>query len=243
VLLVASKFIRQFEITHNMKFNTLTRSLFLGAALSTSSLFANQVWIENTDNDGNLSGGEFIAHTDTGSSFLTFCLEHEVDVNANVWYDYTISDSAISGGTNLHGAGPGDAISKGTAWLFEQFYFGTLVDTDGVGSYFDAGTHSGLTARDYNAGQLQNAFWMLEDAPPPPPSNYYLNLATTYFTGLGQDAFSDAGPGSRVKAMNLTVIATGADAQSQLVFVPDSGMTVALLGLGLLSLAAFRRKL
>jgi len=226
-----------------MKFNTLTRSLFLGAALSTSSLFANQVWLENTDNDGNLTGGEFIAHTDTGSSFLTFCIEHGVDVYIGSWYDYTISDSASSGGPDTHSAGAGDPISKGTAWLYEQFYFGTLVDTDGVGSYFDAGTHGALTARDYNAGQLQNAFWMLEDEIAVDGSNYYVNLATTHFTGLGQDAFSDAGPGSRVKAMNLTVIGTGVDAQSQLVFVPDSGMTVALLGLGLLSLAAFRRKL
>ena len=43
--------------------------------------------------------------------------------------------------------------------------------------------------------------------------------------------------------MNIWDARTQADVQSQLVFVPDSGMTAALLALGVLSLLAFRRKL
>lgn len=225
-----------------MKINALIRTLLLGAVLSTGSLFANTVVLDNTDNDGNINGGEFLATLSNGRTFYTFCIEAGISVSLGTTYNYTIDSSAYSGGGDIHSPGVGDPISKGTAWLYEKFYFGTLIDTDGVGTYFDAGIHSGLAARDYNAGVLQKAFWDLEDEGAD-VGNYYVNLAVTHFAGLGQDAYSDVGPGSKVAAMNLWTLTTGADVQSQLIYVPDSGMTVALLGLGLLSLAAFRRKL
>jgi hypothetical protein len=57
-------------------------------------------------------------------------------------------------------------------------------------------------------------------------------------------ARADITASSRVKVLNLWTNSdyTG-DVQSQLVYVPDSGLTVALLGLGLISLSIFRRKL
>lgn len=232
-----------------MKITALIRTLSLGAALSAGSLFANVVKLVDTANDGELNGGEFFATTSVDSSFATtgdnksfytFCLEKTVTVSLGTTYTYTIASSAYSGGTDTHSPGAGDPLSAGSAWLYQQFYFGTLVDTDGVGTYFDAGIHSGLAARDYNAGVLQKAFWALEDEAAD-AGNYYVALAVAHF-GSAAAAYADASPTSKVKVMNLWTV-TGGDVQSQLVYVPDSGMTVALLGLGLLSLAAFRRKL
>ena len=56
-------------------------------------------------------------------------------------------------------------------------------------------------------------------------------------------AFETVGADSKVKVMNLWGINDRKDVQSMLIYVPDSGMTAVLLGLGLLSLAAVRRKL
>ncbi len=224
-----------------MKINTLIRTLLLGAAFSVGSLSANTVVLSDTTNDGDLNGGEFLASPSGSGSFLTFCIEAGIHVSLGTTYNYTISPSAFSGGPDSHSVGAGDPISAGTAWLYEQFYFGTLVDTDGVGTYFDAGTHGGLAARDYNAGVLQKAIWDLEDEAGD-SGNYYVNLAITHF-GSSAAARADAGPGSKVMAMNLWTIPDGADVQSQLIYVPDGGMTVALLGLGLLGLGALRRKL
>jgi hypothetical protein len=218
------------------------KALILGAAFSAGSLFANTVTMHNTPFDGivDAGGGEYKAVTDNNGTFLTFCLEAQVhvDVNFNTLYSYTISNRAFAGGGDKHdptgpGSGPdGDPISQGTAWLYTQFVKGTLVDSDGVGNYNNEN-------HDLNAGLLQKAIWALED------ENFY-TIGTNYYANL---ALTHGGfatyTGTDVKVMNLWTISQDhvEDVQSMLVYVPDSGMTVALLGLGLLSLAAFRRKL
>lgn len=218
-----------------MKLTNLLRVLGLSAALSTSSLFANTVTITDTAFDGGGDGGEFLAVTSANGTFYTFCLENFVHVGLPGTYTYTVSSRAFSGGPDAHdpvGAGPaGDPISAGTAWLYEQFFKGTLIDSDGVGNYSDN--------RSINAGLLQKAFWTLEDEYNY-GSNYYVTLAVNHF-GSYAAAAATAPASAKVKAMNLWG-ANGKDVQSQLVYVPDSGMTAALLALGLLSLAAFRRK-
>jgi hypothetical protein len=236
-----------------MKLNSILSTILVGSTLAVSSLTAGTVKLYDTSNDGtpNLNGGEFKAVTSSDGTFLTFCLEQETGVAANgTTYYYTISDSAFNGGPDSHNAGSGDPISKGTAYLFQQFVFGTLVDSDGVGNYNDH--------RDFNAGMLQAAFWYLEDEDladdafwTNPLSAY--NLSNNYYiqlvAGIYGISMFDAAYDNNVKAINLwssynpqTRTYSG-DVQSQLIYVPDSGMTALLLGLGLLSLAAVRRKL
>lgn len=227
-----------------MNLKSILCSALLGASLTATSLFANSVYIANTHNDGvipdNTTGGsgEFLAITSHNGTFLTFCLERFVNITPEQSYTYTIAPRAYAGGADAHdpvGAGPaGDPISQGTAWLYEQFIKGTLVAPSG--SYFDAAT------RDFNAGQLQKAFWMLEDEMG--GTNYYVDLVKGIFGNTG--AYLSVAGYSKVQAMNLWRKNTDGsirDFQSMLIYVPDSGMTAALLGLGLLSLAAFRRKL
>jgi len=216
-----------------MKLTALVRSLVLGAALSAGGLFANTVTLTSTGFNGGLNGGEFKAVTSQDGTFITFCIEKTVTVSLGSSYSYTISPVAQSGGLDTHSAGPGDPISAGTAWLYEQLRAGTLISAAGPGLY--------AAAHNFNAGQLQKAFWDLEDEAAD-VGNFYVALAVSHFASLSQNAYADAGPGSRVQAMNIWTSSHG-DVQSQLILVPDSGITVALLGLGLLSLAALRRKL
>jgi hypothetical protein len=210
------------------------KSLIIGLALTSGSLLANTVTLLDTPYDGNLSGGEFKAVTSNHGTFYTFCLERHINVSLNTQYTYTIDTRALSGGNDAHdpvGAGPaGDPLSKGTSWLYTRFALGNLVDSDGVGNYNDN--------HDYNAGLLQQAFWALEDEVGYENySNYYVNLVQGIFSGAAKDTTV----ATNVKVMNIWGI-NGQDKQSQLYLVPDSGMTVALLGLGVLSLIAFRRK-
>lgn len=207
-----------------MKLNQIIRSLFVGAALSAGSLMASTVYIYNTSYDGipDQGGGEFgVVSSDLGN-FYTFCLEHSVNVALPGTYNYTIDTAALN---------QGDTLSVGSAWLYEQFRFGTL-------SGPAATTY--LSSRDANAGLLQQAFWYLENEGGGAYS-YYVGLAVSHFGSLAA-AQADITLSSKVKVLNLWG-ANGLDVQSQLVYVPDAGMTAALLGLGLLSLAAFRRKL
>ena len=219
------------EIAMSRPRKTLLSTLLIGASLSTASVFANTAKIYDTPYDGDFNGGEFRAETSANGTFYTFCLEKTVHVAFKTTYNYTISGRAFSGGPDLHDAAPGDKLSVGTAYLYEQFFKGTLVDSDGSGNYTDN--------HDFNAGLLQKAFWILEDESSDNGANYYVNLVKGLFGNVA--AFNNVS-GSKVKVMNLWEVNTGADVQSQLVYVPDGGMTAALLGLGVLSLAAFRRK-
>jgi hypothetical protein len=212
-----------------MKLNTTIRALFVGAALSASSLLANTVTISypSPKFDGNpgLDGGEFLAVTDNDGSFLTFCLEHDVPISLNTPYNYSISGSVV--------LNEGDPISKGTAWLYSAFIHGSLSGPSGNGTY-EGGSNA---IHDVNAGLLQTAFWMLEDEIAYDSANYYVALVESIFGANVQANYT----GSSVKVVNIWS-GRGTDKQDVLTSVPDAGMTAALLGLGLLSLAAFRRK-
>jgi hypothetical protein len=214
-----------------MKLNTLIRSALVGAALSATTLFANTVKLSHTAFNGNPSAGagEFWADTDNNGDFLTFCIEKNKFVTVGTTYNYTIDSAALDSG---------NVLSEGSAYLYKKFRTSSLVGPAGGG-----GTY--LSDRDVNAGHLQNAFWMLEGGLAYNSSNFYVNLVESLFGGMA-GATANVTSNYGVKVMNLWEYnANGAreDKQSQLVLVPDTGMTVALLGLGLLSLAAFRRKL
>lgn len=214
-----------------MKLNTLIRSALVGVAISATTLFANTVKLSNTAFNGNPSqnAGEFWADTDNNGDFLTFCIEKHKLVTVGTTYSYTIENASLDSG---------DVLSEGSAYLYKKFRTSSLVGPVGGG-----GTY--LSDRDVNAGLLQQAFWMLEGDLAYSNSNFYVNLVESLFGGQA-GAIADVTSNYGVKVMNLWEYdANGArlDKQSQLVLVPDTGMTVALLGLGLLSLAAFRRKL
>lgn len=206
-----------------MKLTNIIRTLCLGAALSSTALLANTVYLENTDNDGvpDARGGEFKIYSSQFGVFYTFCLEKQVGIIDGT-YEYTVDSAALL---------QGDTLSVGSAWLYEQFFKGTLVGLTPFSNYLDD--------RDVNAGLLQNAFWALEDEGG--TETFYYNLAVGHFGSVAA-AKADIDDSSKVRVLNLWG-ARGEDKQSQLVYVPDSGMTAILLGLGLLSLAAFRRKL
>ncbi len=205
-----------------MKLNSLLRSAVLGAALTASSLLANTVVLTSTGFNGSPSAGagEFLAETSHHGDFLTFCLEKDVSITLGATYFYSV-DNVVKV--------QNDALSKGTAHLYANFITGNLAGY--------------LANHDVNAGLLQKAFWMLEDEIAYDNSNPYIALVEGLF-GSQAAAQSNVGSGSSVKVMNVWANErlTG-DKQSQLIMVPDSGMTALLLGLGLLSLAAFRRKL
>jgi hypothetical protein len=130
-------------------------------------------------------------------------------------FNYTIDTTVLNENDNL---------SRGTAYLYAQFVQGTLAGY--------------LANHDVNAGLLQKAFWMLEDELTYDNSNPYIALVEGVFGASVKNDYN----GASVKVMNIWN-ANRVDKQSQLIMVPDSGMTALLLGLGLLSLAAFRRKL
>ncbi len=225
--------------------NTLKSLLALAAIGSASMVSAltipssGNVIITNTPYDGGqapgLDGGEFGAEiVETGSSFYTFCLEEHVSITTPGTYSYKISNATDNGTP--------DVLSKGSAYLYQKFVKGLLYARTLGGNSNVLGSH------DMNAGMLQAALWFLEDeALGFSPSNYtkfitnngFLNDAIGHFGGL-VEAKADYTDG-KVAVMNI-FDANGTKRQDQIVYVPDSGATLALLGLGLAGLAIARRR-
>jgi hypothetical protein len=117
-----------------MKINALIRTLLLGSALSAGSLFANTLSIYNTSMDGGLPGGEFKVVSAELGTFYTFCLEHGAGVALPGTYSYTIELAAKNQGPLVNAP---DTLSVGSAWLYEQFYYGNLSGPTGSGNYYD----------------------------------------------------------------------------------------------------------
>lgn len=208
-------------------------------AMAAPSLFAipnsGSVVVSRTPGYHSGNGGEFTITSTTASfdAFQTFCLERSENVGQNPHtYQLNADNAAVLGGANLGTPAPGggDPISLGTAWLYGQFRQGTLFGYD----YNVAG------GRAVSAGLLQDAIWSLEDE--------YGSLA-------GLNAFYDAAiakfggeanakanyTGTYVSVMNMTDV-NGARSQDFLA-VPDGGLTVALLGMGLAGLGWVNRRI
>lgn len=211
------------------------------------------------------SGGEFVALTSVNFldnysaeakqtvvdnsghrvvGFSTFCLEVGESLNFTDTYAGELNLRAMNGGPDLHdpnGAGPaGDPISLGTAWLYQLFATGTLDDVVG----YDYGTYphdtTEVSNRKTSAGLLQNAIWHLEDEPATVDSNPYIAAVISEFGSLENAQVSSEGAYG-VMAINVSL--NGEPRQDVLVYtVPDGGMTVALLGGGVLGLALVQRR-
>jgi hypothetical protein len=154
-----------------------------------------------------------------GSGFQTFCIETSESYKTNTSYDVQISNKAIYGSK-----GPaGDPISKGTAWLYYNFAKGTLPDYE----------HNLGAVRVQDAGQLQVAFWILEEEARPygwtnhndwwnPATNKYLELVVGQFGSI-TNAMQNY-TGTAVAVMNLYALGHAGDCnyrkQDQLVLTP-----------------------
>jgi hypothetical protein len=200
---------------------------------------------EFTVNNSGLSMSSYAAATIVNGGFETFCMEYGEHFSPGGTYTYTLGNAA-TGGDLPSGSDP---ISMGTAWLYSQFAKGTL------SGYSYATTGSSRVA---SALDLQLAFWYLEDETGTSPAyttfavdhpgfnpstNAFITAALTQFGGLA-GARADANGMFGVSVLNLTSNEGQTNNQSQLYLnpVPDSGATVALLGLAMIGLVGFRRK-
>lgn len=176
-----------------------------------------------------------------GVGFQTFCMELSEGLVLNstgTTYAYVESDRARDGSV-----GPvGDPLSKGAAWLYEQFADGVLP------SYNYLGTPAQRRA---SANLLQAAFWMLEGEMADNLSNPYLSMAATHFGSLSTAETDDNGAHG-VRVLNMyTANRDGSpnfaqrrqDVLVRVKPVADGGATVSMLGMGLLlAVAMVRRK-
>ncbi|MDH7502116.1 MAG: hypothetical protein QHJ82_05290 [Verrucomicrobiota bacterium] len=168
--------------------------------------------------------------------FQSFCLETDEYTSGIKWADLSLT--AIRGGS---GGPEPDPISVGTAWLYKEFAKGKL-----QGYKYDKGPD-----REESAKYLQQTIWWLEDEKVPEPSgNPFYGLVLNKFGSL-DDARADYNPathGYGVAVVNMYgslqdgKIDWNAYKQDMLVLVADGGLTLVMLGIGLVVLAAIRRR-
>lgn len=209
-------------------------SVTVASALTIPS--TGQVKLTNTPYDGGpnpgFQGGEFGATIiGTGDTFYTFCMERNEGILTGQVYNYELSNA-----TDYEN--PDDVLSKGSAYLYTKFVKGQLYTRLQDG---DTGLH------DLWAGYLQIALWYLEDEDFSDFSaggvafwitnNPFLNDAIGVFGAAVKDDYTEG----KVAIMNIFDL-SGNPLQSQIVYVPDSGTTLALLGLALAGFAVIRRR-
>ncbi|MCS7090996.1 MAG: hypothetical protein RMN51_03110 [Verrucomicrobiota bacterium] len=169
--------------------------------------------------------------------FQSFSLERNESINGSPWHAY-LNTAAVKGGT---GGGSPDPISIGTAWLYKQFAQGQLTGYD-----YTPGPN-----RIASAQALQEAIWFLEDELTSIGSNPFISLVVSQFGSIAnaKTNYSAATAGFHVVALNMYGVnkTTGATVWTapkadMLMYLPDGGMTFALLGGGLFGLYWIRRK-
>ncbi len=226
--------------------STLQTATLLAALLAGGSAMALDVAIVRNAGYYSGSGGEFTlgpvpsswsygydsvaTHTiGRGTGIQTFCLERDEFVQANP-HQAVVNAAGVAygGGVNTDS---GDAISKGTAWLYEKFSGGTL---DDLGYDYTPGA-----GRETTAAALQNMIWALEDEQSVDLGNMFYDDLVTKF---GSYAAAKADNLGEFSAGVLNITKDGEPAQDMLIRVPDAGSTLGLLGLGLAGVAAARRR-
>ncbi len=105
----------------------------------------------------------------SGGYFQTFCLEQSETFSPGATYNWTLSDAAHAGGGSAARGAQQDAngnwfdpVGSATAFLYTQFWQGTLSWTDSAGALklYDYTVGSGRAA---SADALQKAIWYLEN--------------------------------------------------------------------------------
>jgi hypothetical protein len=188
-------------------------------------------------------GAAYSPQATLNNGFQTFCLELNELIKSGVAYHAYLNTVAVAGGSG--GVDPmvgGDPISAGTAWLYERFVWGVL-------SGYDY-TPGPLGTRPTSAKLLQEAIWWLEDELGP-SYNFSANpFIVAVLAAFNDDvnAAKDNYTGNRVRVLNIYGINQDGSTnwedlkQDMLVYVPEGGMTLVLMGGGLLGLALIRRK-
>jgi hypothetical protein len=231
-------------------------TLALAGMLATEGAFGFSITIhQGSFQAGN--GGEFAAVTSPdsftslydskalqsvagGVGFSTFCLEKGENLTFGTTYTGVLNDRALSGGPDVSEVPnlAGDPISRGTAYLYFLFSEGTLAGY----AYGDSPySNAEKTARTASAALLQAAIWMLEDEEAPDFANPFLALAIAEAGSLAAAKDSNLGA-YPVMAINVSEGSTGRqDVLVRVPVVPDAGMTLGMLGLGLIAVGATRR--
>jgi hypothetical protein len=238
---------------------SLSAAVLLGLS---ASAFADTITLMNNTGSSGYSygvGGEFAAThfqgmaipslgsdvSVVGGAFQTFCIEHNEYFTPGTKYDWVLNDEAVLGG--LSGIDPADRseysgmpdpICPETAWLFTQFWNGTLAS---YGYDYTLGT-----LRKNSAHDLQEAIWYLEGEYTTSRLAAY-NALSSRAQGWVVDAFaanwSDIG---NVRVLNLYTQGHAGDSaykvQDQLVMVVPLP-AASLAGLALLMGLAFVGKL
>ena len=204
---------------------------------------------ERSDYEYYVTGTEFMGDYAVAATYMggfdTFCIERNEVVYLGQSYQYTTESYAIAGGNagQVPGVG-GDPLSQGTAWLYSRFATGAL------------GNFAYGAGRSTSAYYLQEAFWWLEQEITSYSSiNPFLTSSAflAEFTTAANARLS-ATPGQYdVYALNLTRPSDGALRQSLLVYdvrqgpgptpVADGGLTVIMLGAGVMACSFLRRKI
>lgn len=206
-------------------------------------------WIKYYDSTGNLTGEMAVYASDSHYGtytymYNTFCLEISESMSyGSAYYVNDISDSAVRGGTDGDGgATPGrDPLSIGTAYLYYNFYVGTL-----------AGYNYGSAN---SADALQIAIWYLENEITSYSTGWHNyggwyevtqtvhDLVQSFLDAASTSGWTDIGT---VRAVNITT-SYGECRQSSLIaermVVTPEPLTVSLLGLGILGLGLMRRRM
>lgn len=168
------------------------------------------------------------------NDFQTFCLEsREAISDKSATYVAYLNDKAINGGV-----GPqGDPISVGTAWLYYLF----ATENPLLGYNYSPGTGRITSAR-----ALQAAIWYLEDESGGFLTSAIQTLLINQFGSIANAKNDNAGQ-YPVKVLNMYEETRRGRKlrQDMLVLcpVPDGGLTLMLLGIGIGSLVAVSRKL
>lgn len=171
------------------------------------------------------------------TGFQSFCVELNEFIGGTRFAE--LNTGAVHGGK---GGGDPDPLSIGAAWLYKQFAEGNLLGYD----------YTPGPGREASAMALQDTIWWLEDEiGGPAPVNLFTALLVTKFgsAAAAKVNYDPTTAGFRVAVLNMwgkDTITGGVDynapKQDMLVYLPDGGLTIALLGCGLLGLAALRRK-
>jgi VPDSG-CTERM motif len=205
-------------------------------------------------------GGEFTAITDLstssyaastliGGGFETFCMAYSEEFVPNNWgnstpFNFTLGNQVLSNPTGAVSS----TLTEGTAWLYSQFASGTLADYN----YSDSG---GGTSRAGTAEELQIALWWLQQSPGAPTADLTFDNTNPFETMVVSNFGSIAGAmtsapsdydGVQIMVVTNPNPADGSTpyAQPQLYYnVPDNGTTVALLGIALVGMVLFKRRL
>lgn len=170
-------------------------------------------------------GGEFLATVADGpvaGTFETWCVQTTVEFSPGGTYSYDLVQTDTQGHN----------LALGTAWLYNQFLNGGLT-----------------VASPTDAELFQSAIWWLQGKQTESgfldggAGNKYYDLASTTLAALGEDLTSASNGAYGVSIMQMYIPNTTTPAQAQLARIPDGGTTVLLLGVALMGIAAFRRRL